>query len=117
MTETIAEMTSQTHQTGGMQTPSDTIPAGLCGSSAATANSEARQKYNQAFKDSFALQDHELVDSLAYNETAAWDSIGHMTMIAALEESFKISMETDDVVNFSSYKKGMEILGKYGIQF
>ena len=43
--------------------------------------------------------------------------IGHMTLIAALEEKFKISFETDDIVDFSSYLKGIEILKKYKIQF
>ena len=42
---------------------------------------------------------------------------GHMTLIAALEEKFKISFETDDIVDFSSYLKGIEILKKYKIQF
>ena len=46
-----------------------------------------------------------------------WDSIGHMTLIAALEEKFKISIETDDIVDFSSYKKGREILQKYKVEF
>ena len=43
--------------------------------------------------------------------------IGHMTLIATLEEKFKISFETDDIVDFSSYLKGIEILKKYKIQF
>ena len=43
--------------------------------------------------------------------------IGHMTLIAVLEEKFKISFETDDIVDFSSYLKGIEILKKYKIQF
>ena len=50
-----------------------------------------------------------------YNEIDEWDSIGHMTLIAALEENFKISFETDDIVDFSSYKKGKEILKKYKV--
>ena len=40
-----------------------------------------------------------------------------MSMVAALEDAFSITMETDDIVNFSSYKKGFEILSKYGVTF
>ncbi len=48
----------------------------------------------------------------------AWDSIGHMSLVAALEEAFDIMMDTDDIIDFSSYKKGMEILSeKYGVEF
>jgi len=43
--------------------------------------------------------------------------ISHMALIAALEEKFKISFETDAIVDFNSYFKGIEILKKYKIQF
>ena len=32
-----------------------------------------------------------------------------MTLISNLEEKFKISFETDDIVDFSSYSKGIDI--------
>ncbi len=73
------------------------------------------KKYNKAFVDSFSISDEKNLDNLKYNEIDEWDSIGHMTLIAALEESFKISFETDDIVDFSSYKKGKEILEKYKV--
>ena len=38
-----------------------------------------------------------------------------MTLIAALEEEYKISLETDDIVDFSSFKRGIEILKKYNV--
>ena len=38
-----------------------------------------------------------------------------MTLVAALEEEFKISLETDDIIDFSSFKKGIEILKKYNV--
>ena len=41
-----------------------------------------------------------------------------MTLISGLEESFSITFETDDIIDFSSYKKGQEILSKkYNIEF
>tara|TARA_B100000242_G_scaffold211690_1_gene154039 strand:- start:123 stop:365 length:243 start_codon:yes stop_codon:yes gene_type:complete len=73
------------------------------------------KKYNKAFVDSFSISDEKNLDNLKYNEIDEWDSIGHMTLIAALEESFKISFETDDIVDFSSYSKGKEILEKYKV--
>lgn len=75
----------------------------------------AKQKYDQVFIENFSVEASQLGDSLAYNQVPAWDSIGHMTMIAALESAFNIAIETDDVIDFSSYKKGMEILAKYGV--
>ncbi len=72
-------------------------------------------KYNAAFVEAFSLQDDKKLKELKYNEIEEWDSIGHMTLIAALEECFKISFETDDIVDFSSYNKGKELLKKYKI--
>jgi len=76
-----------------------------------------KEKYNQAFVECFSIEDASTLENLAYNENPAWDSIGHMTLMAALEEGFNIVMETDDILNFSSYKKGLEIMEKYGIEF
>ena len=72
-------------------------------------------KYSEIFKTALNIGDDKLNENLKYNEIEEWDSIGHMTLIAALEEECKISLETDDIVDFSSYKKGIEILKKYNI--
>ena len=58
----------------------------------------------------------QLNDELIYNSIESWDSIGHMQMIAELEDAFEIELEMDDIIDFSSYKKGFEILEKYGIK-
>ena len=39
-----------------------------------------------------------------------------MTLISALEEKYQISFDTDDIVDFSSFKKGIEILKKYSVE-
>jgi acyl carrier protein len=74
-----------------------------------------REKYDQIFMDCFLVQKSMLNDELVYNCIKEWDSIGHMEMIAAIESTFNIMMETDDIIDFSSYTKGMEILSKYGV--
>ena len=70
--------------------------------------------YKKAFIDTFEIKES-MLDKLKYNEIDEWDSIGHMNLISALEENFKITLETDDIVDFSSYNKGKEILSKYKI--
>ena len=56
-----------------------------------------------------------LGSDLKYESIQEWDSIGHMALIAELEDSFEISMEMDDIIDFSSYEKGIEIMKKYDI--
>jgi acyl carrier protein len=74
------------------------------------------EKYSEIFKTALNIDDSKLSKDLKYNEIDEWDSIGHMTLVAALEEEYKISFETDDIIDFSSFKKGIEILKKYNIK-
>ena len=74
------------------------------------------EKYSEIFKSALNIGDDKLTENLKYNEIDEWDSIGHMTLVAALEEEFKITLETDDIIDFSSFKKGKEILKKYKIE-
>ena len=72
-------------------------------------------KYKKIFQESLNIDDKDFTESLKYNDIPEWDSIGHMTLIAALEENYNISIETDDIVDFSSFNKGKEILNKYKV--
>ena len=76
-----------------------------------------KQKYDQAFIESFSIDESKLGDNLEYNTIPEWDSVGHMGLIAELEEVFDIMMEMDDIIDFSSYKKGFELIAKYGVEF
>lgn len=75
------------------------------------------EKYNAAFMDSLELTEDQL-NGLEYQAITAWDSVGHMGLVAAIEDAFDIMMDTEDIIDLSSYEKGKEILTKnYNIQF
>lgn len=75
------------------------------------------EKYNHAFIESLEVSEDQLA-GLKYQEIANWDSVGHMGLIAALEDAFDIMMDTDDIIDLSSYEKGKEILAtNYGVEF
>ena len=76
------------------------------------------EKYNEAFMTTFEITEEKL-SGLKYQDIPAWDSVGHMGLVAALEDAFDIMMDTDDIIDFSSYEKGKEILSKsdYGVEF
>ena len=76
-----------------------------------------KKKYQNIFIKSLSIDSNKFNENIKYNEIPEWDSIGHMTLISGLEEGFNISMETDDIVDFSSFKKGIVILKKYSISF
>ena len=76
-----------------------------------------KKKYRHIFIQSLSINEKKFNEKIKYNEISEWDSIGHMTLMSGLEEKFSISMDTDDIVDFSSFKKGIEILEKYGVKF
>ena len=74
------------------------------------------EKYTKTFVNALSLS-NDNVENISYNEIDEWDSIGHMTLVSELEEAFGITFDTDDIVNFSSYKEGKKILEKLGVKF
>lgn len=75
------------------------------------------EKYTEVFTRIFEISAEE-AKKLNYQDIAAWDSVGHMGLIAEIEDVFAIMMDTDDIIDFNSYEKGMEILSaKYNVEF
>ncbi len=72
------------------------------------------EKYRNAFVEGLGVSE-DIVDGLTFQAVTEWDSVGHMGLIAALEEAFDIVFDTDDIVDFSSFEKGKEILAKYNV--
>lgn len=74
-----------------------------------------REKYDNAFIESFGINKEQLNTELKYQSIPEWDSVGHMSLIAALEDAFDIMMEMDDIVDFGSYETGVDTLKKYSV--
>ena len=72
-------------------------------------------KYDKVFIKSFKIKKDKL-KKLKYQSINQWDSVGHMSLMGALEEKFKITLEMDDIIDFSSYEFGKKILKKYKIK-
>ena len=74
------------------------------------------EKLAKVFADTFGISEAE-TKGLQYQGIEAWDSVGHMTLVAAIEDDFDIQLDTDDIIDMSSFEKAQEILGKYDIEF
>ncbi len=74
-------------------------------------------KLRATFADSLGLPLSDITNELTYNSVAQWDSVAHMTLVAAIEDAFDILIETEDVIDLSSFGKAQEILAKYGVAF
>ncbi len=72
------------------------------------------ERYKKVFVETFEIEES-ILNDLKYQDIEQWDSLGHMSMIAALEDEFEIMFEMDDIIDFSSFKKGIETLKKYEV--
>jgi acyl carrier protein len=78
---------------------------------------ENKSKLYQSFANALNISIDQIMDELAYQSIAEWDSISHMILISQLEDDFNVSIDTDDVIDMSSVAKAQEILTKLGINF
>jgi acyl carrier protein len=73
------------------------------------------EKYDATFVDTLMVG-RDALAALKYQDVEAWDSVGHMQLMNALEEAFGIEMDIDDIIAFSGHEAGKGILAKYGVQ-
>ena len=73
------------------------------------------EKLTKVFVEKFIIDDSKTA-GLQYQGIEAWDSVGHMTLVAAIEDAFDIVLDTDDIITFDSFEKGKEILKKYEVE-
>jgi acyl carrier protein len=78
---------------------------------------ENEEKLVYAFQEALGIESNIINDNLTYQSIPEWDSISHMILISQLEEDFNVSIETDDVIDLSSFAKAREILIKLGKDF
>lgn len=72
-----------------------------------------QERVFKVFKEVFSISDDIDNNILIYNEYNGWDSVAHMTLIAALEDEFDEMLETDDILEMSSFNKAVEIMSKF----
>jgi acyl carrier protein len=75
---------------------------------------EQLKKYNASFVEIVGVSEDQL-PGLVYQATSGWDSVGHMQLMTQLEDVFGIALEMEDILEFSGYEKGKDIMRKYGV--
>tara|TARA_B110000967_G_C18426098_1_gene336230 strand:+ start:317 stop:553 length:237 start_codon:yes stop_codon:yes gene_type:complete len=71
----------------------------------------------KCFAESLGISESSVTDDLEYNSIPQWDSVGHMSLVAGLEDAFDVMLDTDDIIDMNSVLKAKEILIKNGVGF
>lgn len=73
------------------------------------------EKYNGVFRDVFMVEDAVLNDAFDNKSVDGWDSVKQLALTTALEDTFDIILDAEDILELTSYAKGKEILGEYNV--
>lgn len=72
-------------------------------------------KYNTIFSEIFSIKLDDLKEDFSKETAKNWDSVLQLSLVTAVEEAFDVMFDPEDIMDFTSYRKGKEILGKHGI--
>lgn len=72
--------------------------------------------YKKCFVEGLEL-DINTVENASMESVDNWDSIGQMSIVALVEDAFGIELDPNELMGFTSYTAGLEILKKHGVEF
>ena len=73
------------------------------------------EKYNQIFAEILNVDLNQLNYELDKDSVDNWDSVLQLALVEGIEDKFDIMLDTEDILNFTSYELGKEILAKYEV--
>ncbi len=74
-----------------------------------------QDRLRRVFVETLELGDDVDVENLNYRDIPQWDSLGHMTLVAAIEDEFDVQLDTDQVIGMSSFKVAVDMLRGLGV--
>ena len=75
--------------------------------------STLESKLQLAFNEGLNLPAGTDYPSLQFAKSLGWDSVAHLRLIAAIENTFGIMMSTQEILGLNSYPKAIETVRKY----
>jgi acyl carrier protein len=61
------------------------------------------------------MSEQQIDEQLSAEETSNWDSIRHLNLVMALEETFGVSFTSDELAQLTSYRAIVDALGQRGV--
>lgn len=76
------------------------------------------EKLNNIFCEVYSVEESALNETFVNTNVESWDSVHQLSMVAAIEESFDLMMDAEDILEMTSYENVKNILAtKYEIAF
>ena len=74
------------------------------------------EKYDKIFCDVFLVEKDALNEGFNNKSVDGWDSVRQLSLTTAIEDEFDILLDAEDILDLTSYTKGLEILRKYNVE-
>ena len=74
------------------------------------------EKFNLAFVEVFGVEESTLGSNFTKENVDSWDSIHQLNIIAIIEETFDIMFDPEDIMEFTSYDKGISLMAKHEVE-
>lgn len=74
------------------------------------------EKYNSIFTEVFGEDAANLGPDFSKEKVPAWDSVHQLNLVSLAEDLFDIMLDPEDIMAFTSYSNGLEILKKQGVE-
>lgn len=72
------------------------------------------ERLRNAFVEELGVDSSQVNDDLAYGNHG-WDSLAHMALVAAIERTFDIMLDTSDVIGMNSFSRATQLVASYGV--
>jgi acyl carrier protein len=79
-------------------------------SDAQAVSPDVAVKLREVFVEALELDEGANVEGLKYRDIEAWDSVGHMALVAAIEDEFDVQFDTDQVIDMSSFNVAADMV-------
>lgn len=74
------------------------------------------EKFNSIFSEVFGVDASVLGDNFSKDTADQWDSVHQLNLVTLAEDAFDIMLDPEDIMGFTSYAKGKEIISNQGVE-
>lgn len=75
-----------------------------------------KEKYDNIFVEVFGVDPSALNENFGKDTVELWDSVHQLNVVNLAEDTFDIMLDPEQIMEFTSYPKGIEILKSQGVE-
>ena len=64
----------------------------------------------------FGVESSVLGDGFGKESVPEWDSVHQLNLVSLAEEAFDLMLDPEDIMGFTSYANGLEIVRRQGVE-